>query len=345
MEGRQPIVFVVRASVRDGLGHLVRSLGVLRELALLHPVKLLLLGDRSGSHLIDDAQIPWDHCTSDQSAARKLRRSGSGLVVFDTLRFDEAAFSSIPSGVTTVSLSPVFDQMHRIAHLFHRTAVESPQWRAFSAFPKVHKGLRYAVLPPWLKRVSQRHYREQLQEERLAVAISMGGTDAPNRTLALLKLFGESRSRLVLYVALGDAYTHSYEELLACAAQNRQEIILLKSNESMWRVLQSVSLVICAGGLTTYEAAFMGLPAINILQDARWSWLFAELSEAGACMTLPPEKDCLQKAVRRVSAMDRDRSRLLAMHMASRNLIPKNGSLRIARKLAQIAASAEASDG
>lgn len=328
-----PLVFVVRASVRDGLGHLVRSLCVLRELVQRAPVHLLLAGDASGSHLIDESNIPWTLCLSDDLAAGEVLRRRARVVVFDTLTFEDSAFDRLPKCTIKVSLSPVFSQMGKMQHLFHRTVYEDPAWANEPTFPKIHKGLCYAVLPSWLKRVTLCHYREHVQEERLAVAVSMGGTDAPNRTLALLKLFGQCPARLVLFVALGDAYTHSYEELLATAAQNRQEIILLKSNESMWRVVRTVSLLVCAGGLTTYEAAFIGLPAINILQHEAWAFLFEELAGAGACITLPPQPDSLKSAVQMVADFASNRNALTKMHLASKGLLREGGGRRIAAKL------------
>jgi spore coat polysaccharide biosynthesis predicted glycosyltransferase SpsG len=334
MSGRPPIVFVVRASVEDGLGHLVRSLCVLRELTKLTGVHLLKVGDASGSHLIDEAGLPWTACATDEDVAREALARQPKVAVFDTLTFEESAFERIADKAITVSLSPVFSQMVRVRHLFHRTVHGDPAWANEPAFPKVHNGLRYAILPAWLKRVSARHYREQVQEERLAVAISMGGTDAPNRTLALLKLLGEMDSRLVLFVALGDAYRHSYGELLDCAARSRQEIILLKSNESMWRALKNVSLVVCAGGLTTYEAAYIGLPTINILQRQEWTYLFEELVAAGACRILPPLPECLTMAISMVADLAANREQLIQMHLATKGLIPEGGARRIAAKLA-----------
>lgn len=333
MDGSAPIIFIVRASVKDGLGHLVRSLCVLRELSLLNPVKLLVLGDRSGVHLIDEAGIPWRQCATDGEAVSQALEAQPKVIVFDTLDFDPTAFDQVPKDLVKVSLSPVFSRMAQMDHLFHRTQIEPPAWAGQNPFPQIHKGFEFAILPPWLKRISTEHYQEQLAEDRLAVAISMGGTDAPNRTLQLLKLFGQSRSRLVLYVALGDAYTHSFGELLACAAENRQEVILLKSNESMWRVLKNVSLVLCAGGLTTYEAAFIGLPAINILQQADWAYLFEELAQAGACHTIVPSPDHLPQAVDLVMKLAHDHRILTQMHLATNGLIPDGGSNRIARLL------------
>jgi spore coat polysaccharide biosynthesis predicted glycosyltransferase SpsG len=329
-------VFVVRASVRDGLGHLVRSLCVLRELKAQTQVRLLLLGDGSGMHLIEEAQIACTHCLSDIHAARLAIKEQPQVVVFDLLRFNARAFGSIAAAATTVSLSPTFSEMANVGHLFHRTAVEDPAWATKPVFPTIHKGLRYTVLPPWLKRVTTRHYTEQLKEERLAIAISMGGTDAPNRTLSLLSLLGRTASKLVIWVALGDAYTHSYADLLRCAGENRQEIILLKSNDSMWRVLRNVSLVLCAGGLTTYEAAYMGLPTINLIQQPGWTFLFEELVARGACCTIPPSPKSFQHALRLVTELEHSRERLLSTHLATKNLIPSGGAGRVARKLQAI---------
>lgn len=334
VEPTAPIVFIVRTSLQDGLGHLVRSLSVLCELISLHPVKLLLLGDGSARHLLESVDVECTACGSDELATEAVVDIGARLVVFDTLAFDPAAFARLPCGVQVVSLSPVFNCMEKVDHLFHRTMKLDPNWPSNGVFPRVHRGLNLTVLPSWLNRLSTAIYREHLHEERMGLAISMGGTDATNRTLELLKLFGQCSARLVIFVALGEAYTHSFEDLLTVASDNRQEIILLKSNESMWRILKNtVSLLVCAGGLTTYEAAFVGLPTINILQRADWSYLFEELVEAGACRVLLPHVASLAQAVALVEALAERRDDLAAMHLATKGLIPEGGARRIANKL------------
>ena len=332
----RPVAFIVRVSASDGLGHLVRSLSVIKELASSSAVKLVTLGDSSGKHLIQESKIPWMNFDSDRQAAEEVLSSNPSVIIFDTLKFENTAFERLAQHSVTVSLSPVFSMMSRVDHLFYRTSIENPAWATSSIFPKVHKGFRYTVLPSGLKRLSTRHYREQIQEERLAVAISMGGADAPNRTLGLLRCLGQRPEKLVIFVALGDAYTHSYEELIACASENRQEIILIKSNESMWRVLKGAALLLCAGGLTTYEAAYIGLPTINIPHSAEWMHLFEELFESGACLNLPPTGQSLEDAAYLVAALAQDRQRLLQMHRSTKRLIPSGGSRRIAQALAKL---------
>lgn len=330
------IAFVVRASVVDGLGHLIRSLSVLQEIRDLAHVRLFLLGDLSGRHLVKESDVSWDDCRSDEECASLVLKYQPQIVVFDTLNFEKHAFDQLARSALTVSLSPVFSQMEDVAHIFHRTLREPPWWRNEKKFPKVHKGLRYAVLPSWLKRVTTKHYREHLQERKLSIAISMGGSDAPNRTLALLQELSKYPQKLVIWVALGEAYTHSYEDLLKCAQENRQEIILLKSNESMWRVFRNVSLVICAGGLTTYEAAFVGIPSINILQSQEWAFLFSELTSKNICYVLNPTECSISKAGAIVSKFASERDELLSMHKRSKRVIPGGAATRIAREIVDL---------
>lgn len=330
------VAFIVRATVKDGLGHLVRSLSVLLEMRGLANVQLFLLGDTSGRHLIEESGVSWAECRSDQACVHLVLAQRPPVVVFDTLHFDQAAFDFLADKVVTISLSPVFSCMDDVGYLFHRTLHEAPEWRGGRSFPKVYKGLKYTVLPAWLTRVTTRQYRENLHEHKQSIAISMGGSDAPNRTLSLLKELSRNPKKLVIWVALGDAYTHSYEDLLRCAKENRQEIILVKSNESMWRVLRNASLVICAGGLTTYEAAYVGIPSINILQNAEWSYLFSELSSEKICYVLQPSEYVFVDAAGLVSELLLDSERLLAMHNLSKGLIPSGGARRIAKIIASL---------
>lgn len=330
---------MVRSSIQDGLGHLVRSLCVAKELARSVPVHVVRIGDGSGAHLVAEAGLPSIECLGDEDAATLVLSSGARLCIFDTLRFDASCFDRISRMTTTVSLSPEFSCLEATDHLIHRTEHEDPRWNKTHGFPRIHKGLRYTVLPSWLKRIPERIYREQASEDRLAVAISMGGADASNRTLALLDLLSEAPCSLVVFIALGDAYTHSYETLLRHAEHNRQEVIVVKSNESMWRVLRTASLLLCAGGLTTYESAYVGIPSINVLRRNEWGYLFEELTEAGACVTVPAGKDSLKTTMRHVAKLYRNRSSLFAMHAATKGLVPRDGALRIAKLLCQLNSS------
>lgn len=322
--------------MKDGLGHLVRSLCVAKEVAKDSPVRIVKIGDGSGSHLVAETGLPCIEASEDGVAADAVLASGARVCVFDALEFEDSAFTRVREVSTTVSLSPEFSALSVTDHLIHRTTRENPHWDKTKGFPRIHKGLAYTILPDWLRRVPERAYREHAKEARLAIAISMGGSDASNRTLALLDLLSEVPCPLVIFIALGDAYTHSYERLLRHAEHNRQEVILVKSNESMWRVLRTASLLLCAGGLTTYEATFVGIPSINVLQRSEWTYLFEELTESGACVTVPAAKDSLARTVEYVLELYTNRNSLLEMRAATKGLIRSGGAKRVAKLICQL---------
>ncbi|MCB1208117.1 MAG: hypothetical protein KDK97_02260 [Verrucomicrobiales bacterium] len=165
----------------------------------------------------------------------------------------------------------------------------------------------------------------------------MGGSDAPNRTLSVLNELKKASCSLLIWVALGEAYTHSYEDLVAAVRGTKHEVILIKSNESMWRVLQGSCVLICSSGLTPYEAAFVGLPSIILPERQEGLFLVRELEEKGACRILPSGADGMLDLRRLIEEWEADRSVIQAYHDAAIKLIKAHGTRRVARAIKRLA--------
>lgn len=328
-----PLVLATRGSVLDGLGHVMRSRAVAEELARMGATpRLLVLGDDSSEALLRHSGLPFEYCADDHALADRVEEIGARSVGFDMLRFDPAAFARVARGRLTFSLSPVFDQLARVDHLFHRTTHEDPAWAGRSPFPRIHKGLDYAIVGERCRRIPTPVYRAHLKGEPLSLAISMGGADAANRTLDILRTLSAARCSLLVWVVLGEAYTHSYEELVASVRGTKHEVILVKSNESMWRVLQNSCLLICSSGLTPYEAAFAGLPTIVLPERPEAVFLVRELEEKGACLVLPP--GCgPERIIPVVEAWEANRAEIFARHLAGKRLIRAQGTRQVARTI------------
>ncbi len=328
-----PLVLATRGSVLDGLGHVMRARALAEELARSGETpRLLVMGDGSSEALLRHSGLPFEYCADDHALATRVEEIGAGSVGFDMLRFDPAAFSRVAKGRLTFSLSPVFDQLARVDHLFHRTIHEDPAWAGRTPFPRIHKGLDYAIVGERCRRIPTPVYRAHLKGDPLSLAISMGGADAANRTLDILRALSTARCSLLVWVVLGEAYTHSYEELVASVRGTKHEVILIKSNESMWRVLQNSCLLICSSGLTPYEAAFAGLPTIVLPERPEAVFLVRELEEKGACHMLPPGSGP-ERIVSVVEAWEADRSQILARHMVGKRLIRAQGTRHVARAI------------
>jgi spore coat polysaccharide biosynthesis predicted glycosyltransferase SpsG len=287
--------------------------------------------ERASTYFVDEADVP--------SLCEQFRPDA---LVFDTTRFAEEPLARAAAGRATVSLSPVFDRLSSMDVVFHRTSVRGPDWPQ-GPRPEVRAGLQYAIVSGHCRTIAEEVYLRHLEQDMLSVAISMGGTDAANKTLRVLDAVNRVPERMLLWVLLGEGYAHSYEELVAHNRGSGHEIIMAKTNESMWRILGSCSLAVLAGGTTTYEAAFAGLPSVNLLERPSNYFLIQELVEKRAAICAGSQFEeglpALEPLLRRLLS---NRRELLAMHHKSKGLIDGLGAQRIAEEIVQLARKRQA---
>ena len=324
------ILFICRGSAYDGIGHVIRSRTVARAMREVALVKLVVIGEAYVDNLLADRGLDHTTVTHDDQAMHIYREFMPDVVIFDLLYLDETVFQAISQSTITVGLSPIFNCLSRLDLLFHRTAIPDENWPINGTKPLIRSGLEYAVVCEHCYRIPEDFYRQNLKIETLSVAISMGGTDAANKTLQVLNTIKQVPEKLFVWVLLGEGYMHSYQDLVDCMRRSRHEIILAKANDSMWRILSMCSLAILAGGTTTYEAAYAGLPSINTLEAEEHFFLIQELVEKGVCLcaghTFPESLRILND---RIIHLNRNRHELLALHLRSKRLIDGLGAQRI----------------
>jgi len=186
------------------------------------------------------------------------------------------------------------------------------------------------VISPNCRKIDSEQFYYTLNSERLSVAISMGGTDAANKTLRVLETVKSSRQRILFWVLLGEGYAHSYQALVDCISGSHHEVIIAKTNDSMWRILSMCSLAILAGGVTTYEAAFAGLPSINLLEDLNHSFLIQELEDKGVSIIAEkPFPEALSDLNFILDTFAENRGQLLKMHEQLQGVIDGGGAARV----------------
>jgi spore coat polysaccharide biosynthesis predicted glycosyltransferase SpsG len=322
------LLFCCRGSAADGLGHVIRTRAVVDRLPGDVEAELLVLGgDRHPVALLGGLAVPWSLAADDEALAERAAAFDPGIVVLDTERLDRDVFETVADGRVTASLSPIFDQLADVDVAFSRTRYSADG--SVPDAPNRRHGLDYAIVRPDCHRIEPATFEQHLQESPIAVAITMGGADAPNRTLEVVDALRGMAAPATFWVLLGEGYAHSYNDLVeAVRRDERHEVILAKTRQSMWRILRNCSLAILAGGVTTYEAAYAGLPSINLLSAPDHAFLVRELVERGAaeCITSQPQGEALRAAVDRLEA---DRPSLLRMHRASQGLVDGRGAERV----------------
>ena len=295
-------------------------------------VRLVVIGDGCATPLLAGGQLDFTAVPDEPAALKVVDEFAPDIIFFDLLHFDPAATRALATCATTVNLSPIFNAMAEIALMFHRTARPGANW---PVGPEIRTGLNYAVVSSHTARIPETVFEHHAGDPALSIAISMGGTDAANKTRRVLEQLKGCPSRLLIWLLLGEGYAHSYQDLVDTMRGSHHEIILAKTNASMWRVLHLCSLAILAAGTTTYEAAYAGIPSVNLLENPANYFLIEELVDKGAALCAGRSFDeSLRSLNNLIAALNADRPRLRAMHRVAQSLVDGGGAARIADETA-----------
>ena len=329
------ILFVCHASTSSGMGHLFRTCIVARAAAQYANTKVAMLGMHSLCSKFKH-DLPETHFIDKLAQLKELVATWNpDCICFDLLEIEGSIFNELVQGRLSVSISPVFSHLSQVDMLFHRTTTYPEFWDEFSHKVKIFANLKYTVLDERIECISTGNLKKLLASKALPVGISMGGTDAPNKTLALLNSFKNLPVPMLFWVLLGEGYTHSYKDLVNTLEGSQHEILLIKSNKSMWQILSQCALVFLAGGLTTFEAAYAGLPSVNLLEDENRTFLMQELESKGCLVSLWGDSKELNKtAMLELCALDKDREKIMKMHLSAKKCgIDNLGATRIVKTI------------
>lgn len=322
--------------MRTGLGHLQRSIAL--ALANNTEINLIILAiiDKGLEGLFREIPNTIFFYSDEEVSSYIDYNQCRGTCVIDAIEMAEVAQVSIRKNFNkTISISPVFNNYDVIDYLFTRF-----KGHVYPSHIRIFEGLEYAIFNPGCIRVSDDVFRQNLTQKELSIGISMGGTDAPNKTLKILKTIIRLKQNCTFWVLLGEGYSYSYQELVdVIKCDSRHEIILAKSNSSMWKILSNCSVLILAGGLTTIESIYAGIPSINIFEkEFQKAMISRELLEKNVSINLGlfNEKN-LEKLVFQLEVLNSDRNILLQMRKNSYGLLDKSGPERTLRKIVEIA--------
>ena len=325
------LTLICKGGVNTGLGHLHRALSFIHGaaglvsfnlVAIIEPGLESLFRKHPGATLIYSDQ--------DLEQALSSVKDEHNICLIDMLTLGADQCRMLRARYRRIySLSPVFSDLSIIDVVFTRFSGHS-----YPPHIKVYSGLEYAIFNTNCQPISDEDYRRTIAEEHLTIAVSMGGTDAPNKTLMILKALARVKFDLTIWVLLGEGYGHSYQELVdTIKKDSHHEIVLVKSNRSMWRILSHCAVAIFAGGLTSFEAIYAGLPTLNILDNESQKDLVPkELVDCGATQfigVIGPES--LDLLIRYINSFHVDRELLSAMRHNTNNLLDGSGAMRTAQ--------------
>jgi spore coat polysaccharide biosynthesis predicted glycosyltransferase SpsG len=324
---------VCRGSLKDGLGHLLRTRTFARHASGSHEIEVVAIIEPDLEPVLSDLPCSVRFVRGDDATVPCVTAFAPDALVFDTVRIEPAVFQRLADqALLNVSISPVFDHARRLDVLFTRSSRTEtlPGVRIFG-------GLKYAIFNERCLTIDDATFARNLALNELPIAICMGGADAANKTLAVLGTLKTLEDASTIWVLLGEGYAHCYNQLVDTVRGNsRHEIILAKTNRSMWRVMSNCALAILAGGITSVEAVYAGLPTINLFEREEHQQVMTELFELGVALnggllsehSLGTARDMLRR-------LNRNRDELQTMRERSRGLADALGSQRVLREIEQ----------
>ena len=193
-------------------------------------------------------------------------------------------------------------------------------------------GPKYAIIRPEFRSVNKKIIKKNLRIKKILV--SFGGSDPTNeckKTLDALCSIENSQFEIIVVAGI---YNHKFEQLQKLY-EKYSSIKIYRHVNDLSRLMLDSDLFIGAGGTTTWERFYMGLPSIVtiISDDQKESIEF--LSDMGHIINLGLAKNVTSKIY--IQTLQKLNSDLIYnMSINNQKLVDGNGSNRIKKQIIEL---------
>jgi spore coat polysaccharide biosynthesis protein SpsF len=209
--------------------------------------------------------------------------------------------------------------------------VKRLDWTGFTG--ELHVGWKWIVL--------DRAYGQgwpSVPGRSLRLLVTMGGSDPAALTLKALRALELLEDDFDTLVVLGPGFSHN-QDLDRVLATTRRRYQVLRQVANMRDLMGEVDLAVAAFGVTAYELAAMGVPAIHLGLTQDHAESASAMAAAGMALSLGVYQEVSDvKLAASVTQLLADASRRTAMAARAQEAIDGRGGQRIARLVASQAA-------
>jgi spore coat polysaccharide biosynthesis predicted glycosyltransferase SpsG len=323
-------------SAAIGLGHVVRCLSIARELRDTQgcTVAFAMRFGPVGRDLVSEHGFPVLAPVTEEGEfscvswlAGLVREFGADVLIIDA-RDDldlEGVKEIKQSGVLVASIDDLGDRRLGADLAFYPPIpqLHSLDWTGFLG--ELHAGWQWVPL-----RSEFRGLERQPEEPLPRLLVTMGGSDPAGFTLQALRALQLSRLDFALTVIIGPAFS-GREELADLLAASGREFQLLQAPASMARVMTGCDLALASFGVTAYELAAAGVPAIYLCLTPDHAESASAFVAAGIARSLGfREEICGTMLAGHVEELLADRAGCRSMGERARGLVDGRGAARIA---------------
>lgn len=349
-----PVLFRVAGGPRLGFGHIVRAISLAKAMQV--KARLSVRGTSETTRVATRMGASVD----EEGFATVLETGDVKLVVIDDPHVETAEAALIAArrhGVPVASihdlgLAPIASDLAIDGSLAHSvTQPQSAEARRSWPAGELLLGPRYMVLDPALLQEIAAHRRvlapgtRELSEGR-RVMVSLGGGPRLEAGLTIARAIAEAYADTRVTLATGFTARASH------IATGHPRVRLLESPGVLRCELARADVAVLAGGVTLYESAALGVPAVAVaVVPAQWPTVRAfdrigAARAAGLLHTSSRERPLrvIARVVRAVGELLANDEALATMAMTAREHVDGRGAIRVATALKKLMEHGTASD-
>ena len=329
-----------------GMGHVVRCLALADELRDVHAVEVEFLvkeqsvgSDRiAGCGYRIDCQperLPEADWIGSQIYARR-----PDILILDTRTglARQAVAAWRRSGVLIVSIDDPEDKRLEADLLFCPPVpqVFRMNWDGFAGEKSV--GWDWVILRKQFatQQIVAADEPVPASDRPLSILVAMGGSDSAGLTLLALKALDQIDRPVKVTVLLGSGFGHE-QALSAWQEAARKEYGIIRNVEDVASVMARADLAIASFGVTAYELAAMGVPALYFCLTADHADSARLFTDAGIGVSLGIAAEItVEKIVSTLERLIDDPAVRRKMSLQAAKVIDGQGAARVAQKIVSI---------
>jgi len=319
-----------------GLGHVVRCLALADELREIHGcgVSFAILSGEAGKHMIKGAGFPLVTGTDVADEASWLdeiiARQQPDILILDmrTALSPEKVMEWRLRGILIATIDDPSPRRNAADLAFYPPVPQVAEWDWTGFTGELYCGWEWVLL--------RRQFAQNSAPSRTenpCVLVTMGGSDPQNFTLQALRAIDRVDEPFDTVVLLGSGFSH-HDQVAVFLEQARKTYRVEKHVQDVAALMRQADLAVASFGVTAYELAAMGVPAIYLCLSEDHARSASRFVEENFAVNLGiPDAKIERELSKLVSELMASSPRRHAMGESSCAAIDGLGAMRIAAKI------------
>jgi len=334
------VIFRADANAQIGVGHLMRCLALAQAWQDVkgHPIFVMAAESSAAVTRLKSKGIEIVHLSTQPGAiddaiqtAHLARERDVTWVVVDGYHFDAAYQKSIKDA----GLKLLFIDDHGHAEHYFADMLLNQNLHANEAlyvnrepYTRLLLGTRYVLLRKEFLKWCE--YRREIPNKAKKILVTMGGGDPNNLTTKVinaLKKLADSDLAVKIIIGPSNPHIESLQNALLLAPCSMR---IIQNIENMADLMAWADMAISAGGTTSWEIAFMGLPNLVIATADNQRPVAEQLQEVGASEYLGWHKSLsVSELARKLTTLLTTRRVRMQMAQKAQEVVDGKGTDRV----------------